>query len=65
MSLSSVPRAVLASRYVWALLIRQLSLLLKLNPLVSDLRLYDIRLAPGVAADIDHINTASKVCCHR
>ncbi|SHO77172.1 Mitochondrial malate dehydrogenase [Malassezia sympodialis ATCC 42132] len=37
-----------------------LSLLMKLNPLVSNLRLYDIRLAPGVAADIDHINTASK-----
>lgn len=36
---------------------------MKLNPLVSNLRLYDIRLAPGVAADIDHINTASKVCC--
>merc|ERR1711977_776807 len=38
-----------------------LSLLLKLNPRVTDLALYDIRLAPGVAADISHINTKSKV----
>ena len=26
---------------------------------MTDLRLYDIRLAPGVAADIAHINTPS------
>lgn len=38
-----------------------LSLLLKLNPRVSQLALYDIRLAPGVAADVGHINTKSKV----
>lgn len=38
-----------------------LSLLLKLNPLVSHLSLYDIRLAAGVAADVDHCNTPSKV----
>ncbi|KAL1599823.1 Malate dehydrogenase, cytoplasmic [Paraconiothyrium brasiliense] len=38
-----------------------LSLLLKLNPRVSQLALYDIRLAPGVAADIGHINTKSEV----
>ncbi|RKF76161.1 Malate dehydrogenase, mitochondrial [Golovinomyces cichoracearum] len=38
-----------------------LSLLLKLNPLVTDLALYDIRLAPGVAADVGHINTKSTV----
>ncbi|BGP20602.1 hypothetical protein JCM10213_007136 [Rhodosporidiobolus nylandii] len=37
-----------------------LSLLLKLNPLVSHLSLFDIRLAPGVAADVDHCNTPSK-----
>ncbi|GAA5927362.1 hypothetical protein JCM3775_002526 [Rhodotorula graminis] len=37
-----------------------LSLLLKLNPLVSHLSLYDIRLAAGVAADVDHCNTPSK-----
>lgn len=38
-----------------------LSLLLKLNPRVTELALYDIRGAPGVAADISHINTKSKV----
>ncbi|KAF7872914.1 uncharacterized protein EAF02_008985 [Botrytis sinoallii] len=38
-----------------------LSLLLKLNPRVTDLALYDIRGGPGVAADISHINTKSKV----
>ncbi|KAF1992569.1 malate dehydrogenase, partial [Aulographum hederae CBS 113979] len=38
-----------------------LSLLLKLNPRVSELALYDIRMAPGVAADISHINTKSHV----
>jgi malate dehydrogenase len=38
-----------------------LSLLLKLNPRVTELALYDIRLAPGVAADVSHINTKSKV----
>ncbi|KAF2401944.1 malate dehydrogenase [Trichodelitschia bisporula] len=38
-----------------------LSLLLKLNPRVSELALYDIRLAPGVAADVGHINTKSTV----
>ncbi|CAJ2512457.1 Uu.00g054720.m01.CDS01 [Anthostomella pinea] len=38
-----------------------LSLLLKLNPRVTELALYDIRGAPGVAADISHINTNSSV----
>ncbi|KAK5131021.1 Malate dehydrogenase, cytoplasmic [Meristemomyces frigidus] len=38
-----------------------LSLLLKLNPRVSELSLYDIKGAPGVAADISHINTKSTV----
>ncbi|MCJ1255269.1 Malate dehydrogenase, cytoplasmic [Lignoscripta atroalba] len=41
-----------------------LSLLMKLNPRVSHLALYDIRLAPGVAADISHINTKSVVTGH-
>ncbi|GAA6015133.1 hypothetical protein JCM10207_003613 [Rhodosporidiobolus poonsookiae] len=36
-----------------------LSLLAKLHPLVTSLSLYDIRLAPGVAADVAHCNTAS------
>ncbi|KAH6889351.1 lactate/malate dehydrogenase [Thelonectria olida] len=38
-----------------------LSLLLKLNPLVTELALYDIRGGPGVAADISHVNTQSTV----
>jgi malate dehydrogenase len=38
-----------------------LSLLLKLNPRVSELALYDIRGAPGVAADVSHVNTKSNV----
>ncbi|KAF2837296.1 malate dehydrogenase [Patellaria atrata CBS 101060] len=38
-----------------------LSLLLKLNPRVSELALYDVRGGPGVAADISHINTKSTV----
>ncbi|CED85507.1 malate dehydrogenase [Phaffia rhodozyma] len=38
-----------------------LSLLLKLNPNVTELSLYDIRGAPGVGADIGHINTNSTV----
>ncbi|KIY47588.1 malate dehydrogenase [Fistulina hepatica ATCC 64428] len=38
-----------------------LSLLLKQNPLVSELSLYDIRGAPGVAADVSHVDTPSVV----
>ncbi|KAI0959020.1 Malate dehydrogenase, cytoplasmic [Taiwanofungus camphoratus] len=38
-----------------------LSLLLKKDPLVTSLSLYDIRGAPGVAADVSHIDTASEV----
>ncbi|KAF7354650.1 malate dehydrogenase [Mycena sanguinolenta] len=38
-----------------------LSLLLKTDPLVTSLSLYDIRGAPGVAADVSHIDTASEV----
>lgn len=38
-----------------------LSLLMKLNPLVTDLALYDIRGARGVAVDLSHINTNSTV----
>ncbi|PIL36569.1 hypothetical protein GSI_00258 [Ganoderma sinense ZZ0214-1] len=36
-----------------------LSLLLKLNPHVTELSLYDIRGAPGVAADVSHVDTNS------
>ena len=39
-----------------------LSLLLKLDPHVTALSLYDIRGAPGVAADVSHIDTNSVVC---
>lgn len=38
-----------------------MSLLLKADPLVTKLSLYDIRGAPGIAADISHVNTASEV----
>lgn len=38
-----------------------LSLLLKLNPDVTELSLYDLRGTPGVAADLSHINTNSVV----
>lgn len=38
-----------------------LSLLLKQNPAVTSLRLYDLRLAPGVAADVGHVNTPATV----
>ncbi|GAD94505.1 malate dehydrogenase, NAD-dependent [Paecilomyces variotii No. 5] len=41
-----------------------LSALLKLNPRVSQLALYDIRGGPGVAADLSHINTKSTVTGH-
>ncbi|KAK4046143.1 Malate dehydrogenase, cytoplasmic [Microbotryomycetes sp. JL201] len=37
-----------------------LSLLLKQNPLVTKLSLFDIRGAPGVAADVSHVNTPAK-----
>ncbi|KAF9528865.1 lactate/malate dehydrogenase [Crepidotus variabilis] len=38
-----------------------LSLLLKANPLVTELGLYDIVNTPGVAADLSHISTPAKV----
>ncbi|KAH6904470.1 L-malate dehydrogenase [Coprinopsis sp. MPI-PUGE-AT-0042] len=38
-----------------------LSLLLKANPLVTSLSLYDIVNTPGVAADLSHIATPAKV----
>ncbi|KAI4155198.1 MAG: hypothetical protein LQ340_001151 [Diploschistes diacapsis] len=37
---------------------------MKLNPRVTELALYDIKGGPGVAADISHINTQSKVSSH-
>ncbi|KAF9434172.1 hypothetical protein BGZ76_008453 [Entomortierella beljakovae] len=41
-----------------------LSLLLKESNLVSHLSLYDVVNAPGVAADLSHINTKSRVTGH-
>ncbi|KAK9456279.1 lactate/malate dehydrogenase [Dipodascopsis uninucleata] len=38
-----------------------LSLLLKLNDKITDLALYDLRGAPGVAADVSHVPTHSTV----
>jgi malate dehydrogenase len=38
-----------------------LSLLLKLNPCVSELSLFDVVRTPGVAADLSHINSRAKV----
>jgi len=38
-----------------------LSLLLKANPAVTELALYDIVNAPGVAVDLSHISTPAKV----
>ncbi|KAJ3836587.1 malate dehydrogenase [Lentinula raphanica] len=38
-----------------------LSLLLKCNPLITELSLYDIVNTPGVAADLSHIATPAKV----
>ncbi|KAJ0986155.1 hypothetical protein J5N97_004511 [Dioscorea zingiberensis] len=38
-----------------------LALLMKLNPLVSRLSLYDIAGTSGVAADVSHINTPAQV----
>jgi len=41
-----------------------LALLLKANTNVTHLSLYDLVLVPGVAADLSHINTRSKVTAH-
>lgn len=38
-----------------------MSLLLKSDPLITSLSLYDVRGAPGVAADVSHVNTGSEV----
>lgn len=41
-----------------------LSLLMKMNPLVKELSLYDVVNTPGVGADLSHINTAAKITAH-
>lgn len=38
-----------------------LSMLVKMNPLVTSLALYDIANTPGVAADLSHLNTPAVV----
>eukprot|EP00127_Corallochytrium_limacisporum_P000320 Clim_evm15s11 gene=Clim_evmTU15s11 len=38
-----------------------LSMLLKLSPLVNHLVIHDVRGAPGVAADLSHVNSKAKV----
>lgn len=38
-----------------------LSLLMKMNPAVTQLALYDIANMPGVAADVSHVNTRAQV----
>ena len=38
-----------------------LAMLMKMNPLVSVLHLYDVVNAPGVTADISHMNTGAVV----
>ena len=42
-----------------------LSMLLKLDPAVTELSLYDIVHTPGVAADLSHIPTKGKVAGHK
>ena len=39
-----------------------LALLLKMNPMVGALSLYDVVATPGVGADLGHINTGAPVC---
>lgn len=38
-----------------------LSLLMKLSPYVGDLALYDVAPTAGIACDLSHISTASRV----
>ena len=42
-----------------------MALLLKLNPLISKLSLYDVVGTPGVAADLSHIETLPQVSGHK
>ena len=41
-----------------------LSMLMKMNPLVSVLHLYDVVNTPGVTADISHMDTGAVVTSH-
>lgn len=42
-----------------------LSLLIKANPLISHLALYDVANTAGVAADLSHINSKARVTAHQ
>lgn len=42
-------------------LLQPLSMLLKLNPAVTHVSVFDMVGAPGVAADLSHIDTPAKV----
>ena len=43
-----------------------LALLLKMNPMIETLAVYDLAdVTPGVAADLSHINTPCKVTAHK
>lgn len=42
-----------------------LSLLLKASPMISHLALYDVANTAGVAADLSHINSRSKITAHQ
>ena len=41
-----------------------LAMLMKINPLVSVLHLYDVVNSPGVTADISHMDTGTVVIFH-
>lgn len=41
-----------------------LAMLMKLNPLVSVIHLYDVVNSPGVTADITHMDTGAVVIFH-
>ena len=42
-------------------IVKPLAMLMKMNPLVSVLHLYDVVNAPGVTADISHMDTGAVV----
>ncbi len=61
MSSSSTPKRKVAVLGAAGGIGQPLGLLMKLNPLVTDLSLYDIAGTPGVAADISHVDTGARV----
>ncbi len=60
-SSSSSPRRKVAVLGAAGGIGQPLGLLMKLNPLVTDLSLYDIAGTPGVAVDISHVDTTATV----